>query len=160
MNNIIDIRDEHELREKYIESKNQDILILNIPSRNIKFNKEFIVTLSEKNKVYIVCRSGNRSGKVKELYFKDNSNVISVEGGLENLKKIFPDIEIKSGDNSFGMNQHMQTIFLTILLLICILVSFDFNKKFILFVLLSIIFFIYYQISTKSCILGKIIPLE
>ncbi len=155
---VIDIRDEHELNEKYLDTTNLDIKLINIPSRNIKFNKDYIVNLSESNKVYIVCKSGNRSSKIKELYFKNNKNIISLEGGIENINKLDTDIEIKKGDNKYGMNQYMQIIFMCILLFITLLIYLNVDKKIILSILILIIFFIYYQIYTKSCILSKIVP--
>jgi rhodanese-related sulfurtransferase len=143
MNNvIIDIREEHELKEKYLNTNNSDIVLLNIPSRNIIFNKKFIENLSLKNKIYLVCKSGNRSGKIKELYFKNNKNINSLEGGIENIINLNLDIDIRKGNNNFGMNQYMQLIFITIFIIYFYFNKFS-NRYKINFNNINIIYFIY-----------------
>ena len=44
---IIDIREEHELKDQ--KMKSDEISIINIPMRNIQFNIDYINNLSKKN---------------------------------------------------------------------------------------------------------------
>ena len=158
---IIDIRDESELLEKKLSSTDKDIIIFNIPMRNIFFNKETIKKLSENNKVYILCRSGNRSQKVKDLYFKKNKNIISIARGINNLNenKEFKNIIINSGNGGFGIQQYMQLIFVIILFIIILLLYANIGNNYIIYFSIFVLIFILYQLVSKSCIISKIVPL-
>jgi rhodanese-related sulfurtransferase len=61
----IDIRDEHELAESQIVPPNDETLVLNIPSRNMFANVEWIKSMEASGvKVILICRSANRSQNV------------------------------------------------------------------------------------------------
>ena len=73
---IIDLREENELGKSRIISRNNNVTVISIPSRHIFANKEFIINLSNQGKVYLLCRSGNRSLQIKNKYFKNNKNIL------------------------------------------------------------------------------------
>jgi rhodanese-related sulfurtransferase len=152
----IDIRDEHELAESQIMSPNDETLVINIPSRNIFANVEWIKSV-EKNgvKVTLICRTANRSQNVKKLYFSTNENIISLDGGISN-----PDITIKKLNSlGFGIQQILQLVF--VIILTCILVaSFYLQINKLRYTIMGVIIFILYQIVSKSCLIGKYVPLK
>lgn len=150
----IDIRDEHELAEKQIITPNDETLVINIPSRNIFANVDWIKSLESKGvKVTLICRSANRSQMVKELYFANDENIVSLEGGIKN-----PNIEMKQLSGSLGLQQILQLVF-TIILTCILLASFYMNIQHLRYVIIGIIFFIIYQVVSKSCLIGKYVSL-
>ncbi len=153
---IIDLREEHELKEIRYISLDPNIAIICSPARTIFANKEIIKEINKNDKVYLMCRSGNRSGKIKELYFKDDNNIISLENGLNDIERFNIDT-IKEG-GGYGMQQYMQFIFACIIIITIIGIYKDISKKYLIGGLLLFIIFILYQIFSKSCILSKIIP--
>lgn len=158
---IIDIREESELLEKNLSTEDKNILIFNIPMRHIIFNKDTIKKLSENNKVYVMCKSGNRSQKVKDLYFKKNKNIISLDGGINNIKenKEFDKIRINSGNGGNGLLQYMQLVFVIIMSIMIVLLYARIDPKYIMYFSIFVLIFILYQLLSKSCIMSKIIPL-
>ena len=82
---FIDLREEQELTQSRIIPKNDEITVLSIPSRYIFANKEYIEKISKDSSVYLLCRSGNRSSQIKNKYFSNNNNVISIDGGIKSL---------------------------------------------------------------------------
>lgn len=125
---------------------------------HIAFNKKWIIDLSVDAYVYIICKSGNRSDKVKNMYFKDVQNIISLEGGISNIK-IFEGIAIIVDRGGWGKMQYVQFSFLAILLTIFVLLFQYYSRIDMLIILSLIIFFILYQIISKTCYIEKIIPL-
>jgi len=162
---IIDIREESELLDEFLETENKETIILNIPMRNIKFYKESIDKLSETQKVYLICRSSNRSNKVKNLYFKNNNNIISVPSGIKSLEefgKFVPledleNVKIKKGLGHYGFQQKMQIFFALVLMSILLMIYFNVSKNIILGVIGAFILAIGLQVITKSCLLSKIL---
>lgn len=167
----IDIRDEHEVAENQIiaptstststntNTGNNDIIVMNIPSRNIFANVEWIEEITKKGvKITLICRSASRSKKVKDLYFSNNDNIISLDNGIAN-----PNIELKSintkSNFGLGLQQILQIVFTTILLFI-LMISFYTKIEFIRYILAVIIIFILYQVISKSCLIGKYVPLN
>jgi hypothetical protein len=155
---LIDIRNDTECMEKYLISNNKLISIYNIPMNHIAFNKKWIVELSNDAYVYIICKSGNRSDKVKNLYFKDVQNIISLEGGISNIK-IFEGIAIIVDRGGWGKMQYVQFSFLSILLTIFVLIYQYYSRVDMLIILTLIIFFVIYQLLTRTCYIEKLIPL-
>lgn len=159
---IIDVREEFELLEKQIVTDDPSIFVLNIPARNIFANVGWINELSQSHTVYIVCKLGNRSGKVKNKYFKDNKNIISLDGGVTKLdiNNVFGDkIKIVYGQGGMGMQQYIQLMFVMILSILALLVYFDIDKKYIIGLITLFVLFIVYQLLTKICYLFKMLPL-
>jgi len=155
---LIDIRNDSECMEKYLISNNKLISIYNIPMNNIAFNKKWILELSNDAFVYIVCKSGNRSEKVKNTYFRDIQNIISLEGGISNIK-IFEGIAIIVDRGGLGKIQYLQFSFLVILLTIFLLIILHYSRIDMILILSLIILFVIYQLVTKTCYIEKIIPL-
>lgn len=152
----IDIRDEHELAESQIVPPNDETLVLNIPSRNMFANVEWIKSMEASGvKVILICRSANRSQNVKKLYFSTNENIVSLDGGITN-----PDIKIKKVNSwGFGIQQILQLVFAVILT--CLLIaSFYLQINKLRYAMMGVIFFILYQIVSKSCLIGKYVPLK
>jgi rhodanese-related sulfurtransferase len=155
---LIDIRNDSECMEKYLISNNKLISIYNIPHNHIAFNKKWIIELSNDAYVYIICRSGNRSDKIKNAYFKDIQNIISLEGGISNIK-IFEGIAIIIDRGGWGKMQYVQFSFLVILLTIFLLVYQYYSRIDMLLILSLIITFVLYQLISKTCYIEKLIPL-
>jgi rhodanese-related sulfurtransferase len=155
----IDIREEHELAENQIVSPNEnDVLVINIPSRNIFANVEWMERISQKGvKITLICRSASRSKKVKDIYFTNNENITSLEKGISN-----PNIKLKpvvtKTNLGLGLQQILQLVFSTILLFIFVS-SFFIKIEVVRYTIIAIIAFILYQVITKSCLIGKIVPL-
>ena len=155
---LIDIRNDSECMEKYLISNNKLISIYNIPMNHIAFNKKWIIELSNDAYVYIICRSGSRSEQVKNMYFKNIQNIISLEGGISNIK-IFEGISIIIDKGGWGKMQYVQFSFLAIMLTIFALLHQYYSRIDMLLILSLIIFFIIYQLLTKTCYIEKVIPL-
>jgi rhodanese-related sulfurtransferase len=155
----IDIREEHELAESQIVNPNEnDVLVINIPSRNIFANVEWMERISQKGvKITLICRSASRSKKVKDIYFTNNENITSLEKGISN-----PNIKLKpivtKTNLGLGLQQILQLVFTTILLFILIS-SFFIKIELLRYTIIAIIAFILYQVITKSCLIGKFVPL-
>lgn len=155
---LIDIRNDSECMEKYLISNNKLISIYNIPMNHIAFNKKWILELSNDAFVYIICKSGNRSDKVKNNYFKDIQNIISLEGGISNIK-IFEGIAIIVDRGGWGKIQYIQFSFLIILITILLLIIQSYSSIDMILILSLIILFVIYQLVTKTCYIENIIPL-
>jgi hypothetical protein len=91
MQYIIDVREEDELKSKRLISKNPNINIINIPTSIIRSQVNFIKDLSKKGKVYIACRRGIRSTKIKNEYFSQDKNITSI-GPVDNASELFTNI--------------------------------------------------------------------
>jgi len=155
---IIDLREENELGKSRIISRNNNVTVISIPSRHIFANKEFIINLSNQGKVYLLCRSGNRSLQIKNKYFKNNENITSIDNGLKALDQFGDNIEIIKGSSGLGMQQYMQIVFAFIIIGTIIAIFMNVKKIYVLIALTLFLLFILYQIFSSSCILSKIIP--
>jgi len=162
---IIDIREEFELLEKQIRSDDPSIWVLNIPMRSIFSNKIWITNMANMHSVYIMCRSGNRSSTVKSKYFADQPNVISLDGGIKKIESgdLFnKKIRIVQNTQSMayiGIQQYMQIIFATILLIILILLYSGVDTKYVISLISVFVLFILLQLYTKSCYMSSFFPL-
>mgnify|MGYP003871045159 FL=1 len=120
---IIDLREEHELKQIHLKSISQDVRVINIPTRHIKFNLHYIEQLAKTGKVGLMCHSGNRSLKIKRKFFKSNRDIISIKTGITNIQdhKLFDKMKmnvIKTHSMfHFGIQQYMQMMFIGILLI-------------------------------------------
>ena len=92
------------------------------------------------------------------IYFKDVQNIISLEGGISNIK-IFEGIAIIVDRGGWGKMQYVQFSFLAILLTIFVLIYQYYSRVDMLIILSLIIFFIIYQLLSKTCYIEKVIPL-
>lgn len=165
---FIDVREENEVSDKSIVSKNDnDVVVFNIPMRNIFGNVMSINKLSETSDlVYIICRSGVRSKQIIDKYFPISLNIKSFEGGINKLKEdpSSYNVEIKESDNfirSFNTQQYMQIVFVLILsTIVYLLYSNVIENRFIMYGLLVMIAMILYQLISGNCMLTSMIPLK
>jgi rhodanese-related sulfurtransferase len=165
---IIDIREEFELLEKQIRSDDPRIWVLNIPMRSIFSNKTWITDIADTRTVYIICRSGNRSSTVKSKYFADQPNVISLDGGIKKIESMAPGdifynkLRIVQNTQSMayiGIQQYIQIVFATILLIILILLYSGVDTKYVIGLTSVFVLFILLQLYTKSCYMSSFFPL-
>jgi rhodanese-related sulfurtransferase len=156
-NIILDVREESELKEKHLETDSVELEIINIPMRHIQFNIPYIKRLADNGKVYLMCKSGTRANKVKNKYFSNNDNVVTLEGGITKIKnnEFKDDVkEISSGKKSnLGMQQYMQIMFMFIMIIAFVLIIYD--QRYAMLYVMIVIVMILYQLFTKSCVLGK-----
>ena len=155
---LIDIRNDNECMEKYLVSNNNHISIYNIPMNHIAFNKNWIIELAKDSHVYIICRSGSRSERVKSTYFSDDKNIISLEGGISNIK-IFNDVVIIIDKGGLGKSQYTILCFLIILLVITFLIFNHYSRVDMLLILIFIISFTMYQLIGNITYIDNLIPL-
>jgi rhodanese-related sulfurtransferase len=158
---IIDIREEHELKRERIGGIQDNYVVYHIPQRFIGFNEKWIKEYSKKEKVYILCKSGKRAKKIKDTYFKNEPNVIVLDGGIDNLQTYFGDIQIQKNESKFHFapQQYMMMMFILILIVILYLHYSSIPKIIFYSFILFVIFFILIQILTRSCLLTRFIPL-
>lgn len=160
-NIILDVREESELKEKHLETDSVELEIINIPMRHIQFNIPYIKRLADNGKVYLMCKSGTRANKVKNKYFSNNDNVVTLDGGITKIKnsEFKDDVkEISSGKKSnLGMQQYMQIMFMFIMLISFVLIIYD--QRYAMLYVMIVIVMILYQLFTKSCVLGKFMML-
>jgi len=128
--------------------------------QHIAFNKQYILELAKKEYdfVYLICKTGNRSDRVKKHYFNNVTNIISLDGGISNIK-IFPDVVIILDKGGFGKAQYMQLITLIILAFFIYLnykgwYSLDMMVVTSIFFIMLLIIFI-----SRWCFLNTVIPL-
>lgn len=160
---LIDLREEFELLNLQLTSTDPTLLIMNIPSRAIFSNIDWINEVSNLTPIYVMCRSGVRSKKIKNKYFKNNDNVKSIDGGIKKIEDstLFKNrVKIIMGSGGLGLQQYMQLVFICMLLFILLLLYSGINTKYIMLFILLMILFIGYQIYTQSCFIGAMIPLS
>ena len=162
---ILDIREEFELKKIHMLPTNNNTSIINIPSRHIQFNIDFLEELSTTNKIYIICRSGSRANNIKNKFFKNNDNIIALNFGVKDANKVkdFGKIKLVYNKPSFikgqGITQYMQLMFAFIITIQVLLLYFNINKNYIIFGNSIFILFILSQVITQSCLLTKILNL-
>lgn len=163
---IIDLREEFELLESRMESSDPSVLIVNIPMRSIFANTSWISRISQTNTVYLVCRSGVRSNKIKEKYFLNDSNVLSVDGGIKQLS-VNPEhvlnkykINVAKFNGGMGLQQYMQMAFVLMLFVILVLMYMDIDRMYMMITVGSFMIFIMYQLYSQSCLISGMIPLS
>jgi len=85
---IIDIRSPEELLEKRLISYSDDTILMFIPVSHIRYNQEMIKQLSLSNTIYILCKKAKRSSMIKKTFFPNDRNIISINGGINELEKM------------------------------------------------------------------------
>ena len=142
--------------EKYIVSTNEKVFVVSIPMRVIFANFEWIQR--QKCDVVIICRSGNRSQHIKNEYFSNNTNVIVLNGGINEMDTKIPDnLKIVHELGGFGQQQYLQLMFAVILTLVLLLSIFP--GVYTKYIIIGFIGMILYQVFGKKCYLASIIPL-
>ncbi len=163
---VIDLREEHELLERRLLSPDGTYEIINIPSRHIFANVEWIAKQTEKRPVWLICASGRRSQAIKDQYFGRNDGIKSSEGGLALLSgngsgntSVDPSrIEVQSGTGGYGIQQIMQMMFALMLSVITLAIFFGLKREYLLLMCGTMIAAVVGQLVIKSCILGKLVP--
>lgn len=63
--------------------------------------------MTKNGKIFIICRSGNRSGQAKKKYFSSNNNITSLDFGTKDSDKLnnFGLVKIESFNVSFIKSQ-------------------------------------------------------
>lgn len=122
---IVDIREEKELEEKRLISKNSEIRIINIPESIINTKVDYVNNLSKNGKVYLGCKKGIRSNKIKLELFNDNPNIQSIDI-IDNAPILFKDIELITTNS---INIYNIIIHLILIVLFIIIIFLLFNKK-------------------------------
>lgn len=99
MNYIVDIREEEELKQKRLMSKNPNVKIINVPTSMIKSQVDFIKSLTTNGKVYLGCRRGIRTNRIKNELFKNNDKIISMDA-IDNAPKLFDNVILITPDDN------------------------------------------------------------
>jgi ATP-dependent Zn protease len=122
---IIDVREEKELEEKRLMSKNPEIRIINIPNSIIKTKVDYVNNLSKNGKVYLGCKKGIRSNKIKLELFNNNPNVQLIDI-IDNAPILFKDIELITNKSISVYNIIIHLILIVLFIIIIFLL---FNRK-------------------------------
>lgn len=157
---LLDLREESELREDRLEATTSSdaIQILRIPSRVLFANVAEINRQLDTNRVsqlWLVCRTGRRSDRAKELYFAEDDRVESIAGGVDAAVARLPShlTHIKSNTTRFGMQQYMQLMFASILLLLAVAAD-----AYVRFAAMAMAGLILLQVGLKQCWLSLVVP--
>jgi hypothetical protein len=119
--------------------------------------------LTKNGKVFIICRSGNRSSNAKKKYFSSNDRITFLDFGTKDIDKLnkFGLIKIESFNVSFiksqGITQYMQLMFAFIIALHGLAIYNNVKKEHLLIFDIVFTIFILYQVITKSCFLTKVL---
>ena len=81
---LIDVRENEEFSSSAIEGS----ISIPLSHLNKKFDLEFIQKESLIKEVFTICKSGKRSEKASRILSKFKIQSRSIEGGIENVKKI------------------------------------------------------------------------
>jgi len=164
---IVDLREEHELLSSRLVGADSKVQIVNIPSRSMFANVDYLVAQSAKMPVWLICASGRRSKAIKERYFPRNDGVKSVPIGIQDIgvkeNASFGEFPVErvvkqQGQGGLGIQQFMQYAFVGILLLIASVVWFAPKKHYALAVIAILSAGILSQAVTKSCLMSRLLP--
>ena len=161
---IVDLREEFELLEKKLVPTTNKYEVVNIPSRHIFANVDWITKQSHLRPLWLLCASGRRSQAIKDQYFPKNDGIKSSWGGLkfdngDEHPRVDPnELKIEYGAGGFGLQQYMQIAFAGMLSLVVIMLYLNLDRIIVLSVVSGMIIMVLGQTFTKSCLLGKIIP--
>lgn len=165
---VIDLREEHELLSEIVVPVSGDDTyeVVNIPSRHIFANVDWVKKQTEKRPVWLLCASGRRSQAIKEQYFASNDGIKSSHGGLSfgfGDKPLGSSVDaahitVVKGKGGFGIQQIMQLAFACMLSVIVILAFFNVRRDVMLAVGGLMIAAVLGQVFTRSCLLGKVVP--
>lgn len=164
---IVDLREEHELLSARLTPADNRVNIVNIPSRSIFSNVDWLISQSARMPVWLICASGRRSRAIKERYFPQNDGIRSVSLGIQDIgvkeNASFGEFPVErvvkqQGQGGLGIQQFMQYAFVGMLLLVVCVVWFVPNKFYVLAVIATIIVGILSQAVTKSCLMSKMLP--
>ena len=152
-NLLLDIRNQDEIDSQRFNNNNNEYRnILYIPSNLIKYNVDFLQEyFKEYENIYIICKSGVRSKKIKDKYFRQNENVHVSSNHFNSLDKSHI---YKSPELYLSITRKIQIISGSIIILLFSLLLFYKNVKYAF--LLFGIFMIYVGIS-GNCFMSSIL---
>lgn len=129
-NLLLDVRNQDEIDTiKYNINDGKYKTIFYMPSNIIKYNLDFLLSyFKEFDNVYIICKSGTRSKKIKDKYFANSNNVYVNPKHFNTL-----DIErtIQSPGLHLSITRKIQIISGSIILFLFTLLLFYDNVKYI-----------------------------
>lgn len=153
-NLLLDIRNQDEIDSiKYNNNNNNTYkTVLYIPSNIIKYNLDFLFEyFKQYDNVYIICRSGTRSKKIKDKYFMKNDNVLVNPKHFDTLEHEYIQ---KSPGFHLSLVRKIQIISGSIIVLLFTLLFFHDNVKY-MFLLFGLVM-IYVGIS-GNCFMASIL---
>lgn len=162
---IVDIREESEILDVQIKPNTPEVHIVNIPSRSIFANVEYLNRISENyDQIYLLCRTSRRTSAVKEKYFHDNPKIHSYPGGwkaLEDDDDLPKLISIVDSSSLFNLapQQYMQIVIVCFLLSIIAANYMEVPRKYVNIAIGGFAAFICYQVLTKDCTMANLIAL-
>lgn len=120
---LLDVRNQDEIDTvKYNNANGNFTNILYMPANIIKFNLFFLHEYFEKyDNVYIICKSGNRSEKIKDMYFRDDEK-ISINP--THFNTIQEEQVVRSSGIHISLTRKIQIISGSIILLILLVAQF------------------------------------
>ena len=164
---VVDLREEHELLSSRLLGNDSKIEILNIPSRSIFANIDYLVAQSAKMPVWLICASGRRSKAVKERYFSNNNEIKSVPVGVQDIEvkenASFGEFPVErvvkqKGSGGLGIQQMIQYAFVAMLLLVGLAVWFVPKKQYAVAIIFLLAIGVGSQAVTKSCLMNRLLP--
>lgn len=150
---LLDVRNQDEIDSiRYNMNDKKYKRVVYIPSTLIKYNVDFLLDcVQHYNNIYIICKSGARSTKVKETYFMDHSNVHVNSVHFNTLED---EHTIQSGEWHLSITRKIQIISGSIILLLFSLVLF-YNKVKYMFLLFGLVM-VYVGLS-GNCFMSSIL---
>lgn len=130
---LLDVRNPDEIDAvKYNNDNGSFDDILYMPANIIKYNLDFLREYFEQyDNVYIICKSGNRSQKIKDAYFADDEK-ISINS--THFNNISDEQVIRSSGLHMSLTRKIQIISGSIILLILLLSLFYEDAKYMFFI--------------------------
>jgi hypothetical protein len=130
---LLDVRNLDEIETIRFNNENREYRnIVYIPANLIKHNIDFLREhFKEYDNVYIICKSGARSTKVKEKYFMANENVFINSAHFNSLEE---SKTIRSPDIHLSITRKIQIISGSIILFLFSLLFFFQNVKYMFLV--------------------------
>jgi rhodanese-related sulfurtransferase len=166
---IVDLREEHEILTVRLTPATADtqVNIVNIPSRSIFANVDWLLRQSAKMPVWLICATGRRSNSIKEQYFPKNDGIKSVTAGFQDIRvkenACFGEFPVErvvkqQGQGGLGIQQYMQYAFVAMLTLVGCVIWFAPKKYYALAVIVALGVGIMSQAVTRSCLMSKMLP--
>ncbi len=129
-NLLLDVRNQDEIDAiKYNINDGKYKTIFYMPSNIIKYNLDFLLNyFKEYDNVYIICKSGARSKKIKDKYFANSKNVYV---NSKHFNTLGTELTIQSPGLHLSITRKIQIISGSIILFLFTLLLFYDNVKYI-----------------------------
>jgi hypothetical protein len=138
---LLDIRNQDEIDTVKYNNDNGDFAtILYMPANVIKYNLVFLHEYFEKyDTVYIICKSGNRSHKIKDTYFADDEKVST---NITHFNTMSDEQVIRSSGLHMSLTRKIQIISGSIILLLLLLSLVYDDAKYMFFIFGSLMLYV------------------